>query len=59
MNARTKGMTPFNTVAKELGISRRVLELLVVKSGIPPTITVGRKRLFSPSAVEKLRASIS
>lgn len=59
MNTRTKGMTPFNTVAKELGVSRRVLELLVVKSGIPPTITVGRKRLFSPSAVEKLRACIS
>lgn len=59
MNARTKGMTPFNTVAKELGVSRRVLELLIIKIGVPPTITVGRKRLFSPSAVEKLRTSIN
>lgn len=52
-------LLPFYKVKAELGVSTKVLEFILLKESIKPTVQLGRLRLYSPSCVERIKASIS
>ncbi|MBR5621877.1 MAG: hypothetical protein IKW49_01680 [Opitutales bacterium] len=52
-------LLPFYKVKAELGVSTKVLEFILLKESIKPTVQLGRLRLYSPSCVERIKACIS